>query len=86
MKQATDNTLVSVIDAEEEVTFRSYVHIPSGTISLKFSIDCNQEIKMSQRDNLEHLLSAMATVVAPTMLTFNWNQVRTQISTALKGS
>lgn len=68
MKQATDKSLVCVINLEEEFTLSPHVHTPRGITPLRLFAERNQVIPLSRRDTLDHL--AMAMVVAPTLLTF----------------
>lgn len=67
VKQVMNNTLVSMIEAEEDFTFGPYAHTPLETIPLRLFADHNQEIDLSWQ-NLKHLIITMATRVAPTML------------------
>lgn len=51
IKQATDRSLASVIDREEEFTICPYIHIPPGVLALYK--EHNQYILLSRRNNLE---------------------------------
>lgn len=69
-KQVTNESMINVIDMEEEFTFHLYVHTPRGTTLLRLFTERNQEVVLSHQDKLDHLALAMAAVVTLTLFLF----------------
>lgn len=69
MKQATNRTLVSVINKKYELNFLPYIHIPASVTPLVLYEKRSQHILLSQQDSLASLAVAMV-VSCPGTATF----------------
>lgn len=67
IKQAVDKTLVSVINREEEFTFRLYTHTPSTVVPLMRSKIGTSPLRCN---DLEPMAVVIAVIVAPGLLPY----------------